>query len=102
MTDFNSKKLDDLIEKVEISIQQKSAHDSDMKKSLDELSSRFTDFKQEVQPVLDAFKQGEETKIVFDRFGKASFRWAKWTTVIGGGLYVIWKLFTFIINQARL
>lgn len=96
------KKMDELIQKVEISIQQKSAHDSDVTHHLqrqDEmikiLNAKFDDFKDKNAPMLRAFNDSENKKIVWGKFGVEIKNKSLWVMAIGGALGVLWGLLKF-------
>jgi len=91
------KTLESLKEMMEIKIQQHSGHQSDVLSQLktvtDNISNISTDltaFKLKVDPMLRAFNETENYKMVWTKTGITIRKTSTWIIVVGGALGILW------------
>ena len=109
MNDLENKKIDELIQKVEISIQQKSGADSEHKKYLMNIeetlkvqNERQLAFEMKMKPIGDAFQKSNEYKMVWKGTAMTIVKTGAWIGVVSAAGWTLWEGFKFIIKLAKI
>jgi uncharacterized coiled-coil protein SlyX len=73
---------------------------NDVKTQLDNITKKLEQMNNDISPVINAFRESEEVKMIFKKKGETVVNILKGVMLFGGAIAMVWAFIKYIILQA--